>query len=133
MSYATSSGNVRGDAQQPALTRVCRQLRREALPLFYQLNHSRTFLHPVDYDGISTEAVNMWLKTIGPRNTRDIRSFTVHYSRGQLELRKVELGEVMAEEGLAMVAGMADCIDEWCDSWVPPDGCGGDWWWQSTS
>lgn len=68
---------------QPAVTRACQQMRREALPIFYKLNdfavclaYSR-YLH--DTPGI--KFLLSWLKAIGTKNTSNLRRLTIHYTR----------------------------------------------------
>lgn len=74
-------------ALQPAIARVCRQLRREALPLFYSLNEfdicmarvSRCedkYWGPCQATGISDAA--KWLIPLRPRNVKCIRKIVVH-------------------------------------------------------
>ena len=72
---------------QPNITKVCRQLRSEALPLYYQLNEFAVSLEePTDeLDGDFGEAYfARWLKSIGPRNFMYIRKLTVFRMRNGL-------------------------------------------------
>ena len=62
---------------QPPITRVCRQLRQEALPLFYHLN--RFELHHLH----RTACTRDWLVAIGDANRRAMGSLTLHTDLGQ--------------------------------------------------
>jgi hypothetical protein len=61
----------RSVAQQPDLTRVCRQVRNDTLPMFYGSNH---FVLNGDYDWTSCRK---WLRVIGPRNAALLRTVTL--------------------------------------------------------
>lgn len=56
---------------QPALTRVCRSIRADALPMFYKHNAFRAgYCYECD-----TEIVTDWLKVIGQQNREMLREF----------------------------------------------------------
>lgn len=55
-------------AEQPALIRVCCQIRQEALPLFYQLNTFVAHIHRADFS-YSLSYINI----IGSSNVRNLR------------------------------------------------------------
>ena len=55
-------------AVQPALTRVSRQLRLEALPLFYQLNRFVAHIHRADFSYLLS-----YVNLIGGQNIRNLR------------------------------------------------------------
>ena len=61
----------RSVAQQPDLTRVCRQVRDDTLPMFYGSNH---FVLDGDCYGTS---YRKWLRVIGPRNVALLRTVTL--------------------------------------------------------
>ena len=59
---------------QPSLTRTCRAIRADALPMFYQLNVFRAYYcQPSDFDMVMD-----WLKIIGRTNRRFLRDFCLH-------------------------------------------------------
>ncbi|KAK6442930.1 hypothetical protein LTR95_000808 [Oleoguttula sp. CCFEE 5521] len=66
---------------QPALTRVCRQLRMEALPLFYGLYHFHFELQPfrtIDIYGVNlTTGLGDWLRAIGDTNLQLMKRFSM--------------------------------------------------------
>ena len=64
---------------QPAITQVCRQLRHEALPLYYELNG---FMVTMREDILmakrsSKTVLAKWLRAIGPENIKRIRKIGV--------------------------------------------------------
>jgi hypothetical protein len=59
---------------QPAITRTCRFIREETLPLFYRRNVFRARYCDLFGDKPLAEVVP-WLKNIGPRNRETLRHF----------------------------------------------------------
>lgn len=88
------------EAAEPALTRTCRQIRSEAIPIFYQANtfifhvdrlkaleeaqewiratgdYKVSFMHSVVLHGFELDAVNMHLSLRSARYGVDLRNFT---------------------------------------------------------
>jgi hypothetical protein len=66
---------------QPSMTRVNRQLRAEALPLFYKVNDFVASLHSrsigIFDEGDQRAAFLRWCRAIGPKNMLDIRQFHI--------------------------------------------------------
>ena len=96
-------------AKQPPITRVCRQLRREALPLFYAHDTFTTMLEIDEPWAINTKSTNSWLEAIGPHNARAMKSFTIRCSwwRTRERMSEARLHRILSENGLSMVAGIA--------------------------
>ncbi|SMQ51367.1 unnamed protein product [Zymoseptoria tritici ST99CH_3D7] len=67
----TSYSYSRSVAQQPDLTRVCRQVRDDTLPMFYGNNH---FVLLGDYHA---SRLRKWLDIIGPSNVALLRTVTL--------------------------------------------------------
>ncbi|KJX94448.1 hypothetical protein TI39_contig4193g00002 [Zymoseptoria brevis] len=67
----TSYSYSRSIAQQPDLTRVCRQVRDDTLPMFYGNNH---FVLLGDYHA---SRLRKWLDIIGPSNVALLRTVTL--------------------------------------------------------
>jgi hypothetical protein len=69
---------------QPAITKVNRQLRFEALPAFYQIN---IFSVPTDnLMGIDVHTAKQWLAAIGPENIRHVNFLMLNgWTRSRLE------------------------------------------------
>ncbi|KAK5119417.1 hypothetical protein LTR85_007517 [Meristemomyces frigidus] len=70
-----------GQSQQPAITRVCRQLRRETLPMYYAANRFVTsvgWMYNVEED-LPEKAVSKWLEAIGEESSKHIRHLFVGF------------------------------------------------------
>ena len=97
-------------AYQPALTRVCRQVREETLPIFYGQN---TFVI-IDIDEEASlvellETMQAWLKMIGPGNVSMLSSF------------KISLGpEISLHPPIA--ASTAEVLKDFSDAFVQAGG-----------
>ncbi|KAK6442920.1 hypothetical protein LTR95_000798 [Oleoguttula sp. CCFEE 5521] len=98
---------VQSCLHQPSLTRVCRQLRAEVLPVFYGIHH---FHIELDQFRNSTNnsrrafnnSIDGWLRSIGDTNLRYIRRFTMAapvdvFSRKEFET--VQLSYIRREMG----------------------------------
>lgn len=73
----------RKDITQPSLTRVCRQVRKESLPVFYGANVFAMPAYRARYEdppiaGLST-IVRDWLKAIGKKNRKLLRIVVFPY------------------------------------------------------
>ncbi|KAK4959837.1 hypothetical protein LTR10_002725 [Elasticomyces elasticus] len=60
------------DAAQPAITRVNRQIRKEALPIFYCENIFEAHVHSLDFGYFLS-----FMQIIGPQNIRNMRNVKV--------------------------------------------------------
>ncbi|KAK5137950.1 hypothetical protein LTR08_005746 [Meristemomyces frigidus] len=77
---------------QPPITKVCRQLRCEALPLYYELNEFAVSLEVLNAFGTKVPVdgpavVARWLKAIGPENIKHICKLVV-FARKQYMRRR---------------------------------------------
>lgn len=78
---------------QPPLTRLCRQIRNESLPVYYGNN---VFI--VDYDdihyrrGVQCKIETGWLRAIGPHNRRSLQKVNI-YCHSDAESRAEEYVE----------------------------------------
>ncbi|KAK4548832.1 hypothetical protein LTR36_008605 [Oleoguttula mirabilis] len=98
--------------RQPAITMICRRLRKDTLPMFYALHHVEIRIYDFAASGKSRfdhlEDINDWLISIGRRNAEHIRSFTVSYQPFMLDRSGTTIDAIMAQDGLALVAGVAN-------------------------
>ncbi|KAK3686816.1 hypothetical protein LTR37_019449 [Vermiconidia calcicola] len=77
----TFRSKVQHELEQPALTRVCRQIRDETLPIFYGWTYVST-----DFTHFWVQHVTFdWLVAIGERNRRLLKSVLVRNVVGRLE------------------------------------------------
>ncbi|KAF2167883.1 hypothetical protein M409DRAFT_22031 [Zasmidium cellare ATCC 36951] len=82
---------------QPSLTRVCRSIRADALPIFYKYNRFQAgYCYETD-----TEIVVDWLKVIGEENRKLMRGFYFwdancrHDANCPKDLKRVQRSEVV--------------------------------------
>jgi len=104
---------TRGHVQQPAITRTCRRLRHEALPIFYQANSFEAWYDCTGFRARGIAALTSWLTAIGSGRVRIMRIRSVcgcspTISRWAEQFRKaglnvrIELAEVAALCGSLM-------------------------------
>ena len=112
LGFETQIFAFQGDhnSQQPSITKVCRQLRCEALPLYYELNQfiislESTRAHPsistVDEPAIAAK----WLKAIGMQDRKHLRSLVV-FCRPRARLTRscnLTLPQFLVAAGLELV------------------------------
>lgn len=86
---------------QPSLTRVCRSIRADALPMFYKHNHFQAgYCYETD-----TDMVVDWLKVIGEENRRLMKGFYFydancrHDANCPKDLKRVQRSQVVREMG----------------------------------
>jgi len=91
-------------------------VRKDTLSMFYAKNYFTMRLQIADLTAqkptLETEVLNRWLKAIGSRNTKHIQNFTVKYASSFLTSCRITLDQVMAEEGLALVADVASYVQQ---------------------
>lgn len=105
----------RSDHQQPALTRTCRQIRKEALPIYYGSN---TFALPrccyaCNYGGEHTKPCPLnlpqvrpadWLEAVGHHNLRHVQNLIMWLDMGRDTFTwYLELGQDDGMRGLEIV------------------------------
>ncbi|KAK5137466.1 hypothetical protein LTR08_008444 [Meristemomyces frigidus] len=92
---------------QPALSRTCTMIRKQALKIFYSHN---LFLANYDTDG-GRKIILEWLRMIGPENRKNLASFRLYNTTwnipGNHPRMLVEFGEAVSKLG------------GWFDSEVP--------------
>jgi len=101
------------DAYEPELSQVCRQLRREALPIFYGCNTFRC---------ISWTELYVFLLAIGPRNRDSLQSLElpfpdaeyVSYGRGHTPIRFAEIPDWFTPPRPDLVKFFFDDVTESC-------------------
>jgi hypothetical protein len=64
-------------SNQAAITKASRQLRREALGLYYEANEFVFLLEPA-LDTWDTKELNAWLNAIGPSNRSHIKTMAIY-------------------------------------------------------
>ena len=75
---------------QPPLTRLCRQIRNESLPVYYGNNVFIVDVNDIHYRrGVQCTIETGWLRAIGPHNRRSLQNVYIHCHRGA-ELRAKE-------------------------------------------
>ena len=94
---------------------VSRQLRADTLPMFYATTSFEFHLSPRDLGpkqaGVDTEHVNAWLKAIGRSNMERVRKLSVRYYSRCLQNAGMTRDQMMSEEGLADIAGVANFVN----------------------
>ncbi|KAK5117196.1 hypothetical protein LTR85_008964 [Meristemomyces frigidus] len=98
-----------GQGQQPVITRVCRQLRRETLPMYYSMNRLTTSVGYIEDVQTQKIAVNAWLAAVGETNAGHIRRLVVGYD-GDDQHGKVEA--IRWSKGFRAVRKVAE-LREW--------------------
>ena len=88
---------------QPALTRVCRQIRMEALPIFYSRN---TFLEWAGNRYLHFSDLMIWLRCIGSENRNLIQRIQVHLCDN--EFNHIHERNVMNPHGLVHLRGLVN-------------------------
>ena len=64
---------------QPALTRACRQLRRECLALFYEANIFLGECHSTCQAKATPEYIDQWVEAIGAENRNSLKHLYLHF------------------------------------------------------
>ncbi|KAK4548934.1 hypothetical protein LTR36_008707 [Oleoguttula mirabilis] len=95
------------EVQQPAITRTCRQLRRETLSMYYSLNHFKTFINELRSFKPEGAAVNKWLVAMGKDNSKHILHLTVYLEDDDGRVRDRDIKKIMSSNGLRLVKGVA--------------------------
>lgn len=68
--------------EQPAITRVSRQIRQETLPIFYGANQFVIYMNIRSHerhDIVSVPGATAWFETIGPQNFKMLKSLVLYY------------------------------------------------------
>nr|OQO31671.1 hypothetical protein B0A51_01161 [Rachicladosporium sp. CCFEE 5018] len=83
------AASVQTCLRQPALTRVCRQLREELLPVFYSIHHFHIELDQLRNSSNKprrtfNNSIDGWIRGIGDTNLRYMRRFTMAAPRGRI-------------------------------------------------
>lgn len=71
---AAHGAHIRDGVEQPAITRVCKRVREDTLPMFYG---SYKFLFTLFDTKIDTASICKWMRTIGKNNTALLREVVV--------------------------------------------------------
>lgn len=103
-----------GEDEQPPITRVSRQLRQEALPLYYQLTPfwvsiKISSIAPELYTGLSggvmvnnPKVLVRWLKAIGTENIKHLRHFRVLCGLHKVDGSAQTLQDFLEQGGIAL-------------------------------
>ncbi|KAK5687712.1 hypothetical protein LTS10_001852 [Elasticomyces elasticus] len=97
-------------AAQPAITRVSRQLRKETLEMFYDVNHfvvKLTDWTTWKHTSVEDHKASQWLGAIGPQHAASIKAIILTYSQHRLQQLGTSIDRIMADTSFRYVAAVA--------------------------
>ncbi|KAK5705570.1 hypothetical protein LTR97_002689 [Elasticomyces elasticus] len=97
-------------AAQPAITRVSRQLRKDTLEMFYNVNQfviELTGLYTWDLASVGDCKASQWLEAVGRQHAAAMKNITVKYCPYELRSLNTTIDRVMADTSFRYVAGVA--------------------------
>ncbi|KAK4892303.1 hypothetical protein LTR27_009137 [Elasticomyces elasticus] len=97
-------------AAQPAITRVSRQLRKDTLEMFYNVNQlviELTELYTWRLASVGDHKASRWLEAVGPQQAAFIKAITIKYSLHALRQLGTSIDRVMVETSFRFVAAVA--------------------------